>query len=395
MNTKSGLPLFNDMRVVTNFVPYLELTGWKQNGKQDSRWYTFLGPKDASDSLIELVLPKNPQARDLESYLANAVELLAAISDESEDITLRRITYFDRDVLSLKNIETGERNTITLDLAATQVSKLKQLVAYAACSEQEAKPYFVQALNIAGQMTSQYQFGHTFTGSFGLTIESPIVHSATTFMRERMSDVGDETKVESFQNMPIERRVMERIIRGLKLSNLATQEQSFKTIVQGYREAFNANMCESIDGMARTGYKERAPLEYSVLWSPKIKTAEDLTGLKPIKLVPTSYHLLKAAAAELKTLEPDYIQIQGHVKGLSTSYDPQSDAAIKRSIVLRGRLKDDSKPTDILVELKRDDYLSACDAHREWSTISVSGILGRAGNSWRLYDARDYKVISK
>jgi hypothetical protein len=152
-------------------------------------------------------------------------------------------------------------------------------------------------------------------------------------------------------------------------------------------------MCEALDMMARTGQKDRAPLEYSVLWSPKIKAPEDLTQPAPVKLVPTSYFLLRAAAEELKKLQPEYIEIQGHVKGVSASDNPQSDTTVKRSIILRAKLREDSKPTDILVELNRSDYLAACDAHRDWSKISVSGILGRAGSAWRLYDARDYKLL--
>jgi hypothetical protein len=379
-------PHLTHLKVEENVIPYLSFTGWKQVPARN-QWYVFQGGRDANDEPLEIVLPRNPEARDLRFYLENAVGLLAALKDEPEEEIIRRIVFFDRDVLSVRNLETGEYNSITLKLAARQVYDLRNLVNFSACSEYEPKPYFLQGqLSIARQMIEHYRFGHTFEGSFGFTIESQIVRMPSEHYQLNLFSESPPALT-----MPVERRVMERIIRGLEVTHQATRRQEPQLLIREYASGFNSNMCSAIVKMSQG---KKSPLEYSILWSVKLNPAEDIERIAPIRLSETSYDYLEYAAEELKKLEPEFVTVIGKVVGLSSRENPlESSTNIKRSVVVRGRYRSDMKPIDVIIELGRDDYIVANDAHLSWKTVEVSGILSRSGNAWRLTEVSNLRIL--
>jgi len=378
--------LFEELQIESNLVPYLELTGWEAVDDSPERWFVFRGEVDSEGEPLEIVLPRNPKARDLRIYVENVVNLLSALADETIQDTLRRIVYYDRDMLCVRNLETEGYNSITLRVAAQQVNELRQMVRYAACSEREPKPYFLSGeLGIAKKMIEHYRFGHTFSGSFGFTIESRIVRLPSPYEQLKLLPEGDEPPS---PRMPVERRVMERIVRGLAITQQATTSLDSQLLVREYPRGFNSNMCQAIVKMSR----EKKPLEYSVFWSPKIMPPQDIEGVGPVRLIERSYDYLAYAAKELRQLEPEHVTIRGRVTGLTSKDDPLG-ASTRRSVVIRGTFPDITRPVDVVVELDRDDYVAANGAHIDWNTVEIDGIIGRSGHAWRLSDPTNFRVM--
>lgn len=378
--------LFEELQIESNLVPYLELTGWETVDDPSERWFVFRGEVDSEGEPLEIVLPRNPNARDLRIYVENAINLLSALADETIQDTLQRIVYYDRDVLCVRNLETEEYNSITLRVAAQQVQELKQMVRFAACSEREPKPYFLSGeLEIAKRMIEHYRFGHTFSGSFGFTIESPIVHLPSPYIQLTLLPKGEEPPS---PRMPAERRVMERIVRGLATTQQATTSLDSQLLVREYSSGFNSNMCQTIVKMSR----EKRPLEYAVFWSPKIMPPEDVERVSPVRLIERSYDYLAYAAKELRQLKPEHVVVRGRVTGLTSRDDPLG-ASARRSVVIRGMFPDVTRSVDVIVELDRDDYVTANGAHINWNTVEVDGIIGRSGHAWRLSDPTNFRVV--
>ena len=225
---------------------YLRLTGWKPTESPSRRWLTFQGVADREGHPLEIVLPSDPSASDAKVHLVVAVHLLAEIREEPIDAVIARIRYHDRDVLRVRDLETAEQDSITLELAARQVYCLKQFVAFAASSERDPKPKFNVALDIGRDLVRRYRFGHTFAGSFGLTVEAPI-RGEPVVMRQ-LSLAPEEA--DDIVVMPIERRVMERIARGLRATHDARQYGNIDLLVREYPSAFNANMCRALAEMS-------------------------------------------------------------------------------------------------------------------------------------------------
>lgn len=384
MVTNSTTPVFADIRVEGNLVPYLQLTGWQESKEANNRWFVYQFSSKTDGDALEIVIPKNPRARDLKIYVENAINLLSALSEETNDDIVRRIVYYDTDVLHSRNIHTGEYNSITLRMASQQVTQLKQLVNFSAFSEYSPKPHFLSNENSTSrQMVEHYRFGHTFAGSFGFTILSPIIHLPQPYVQMKLFG---EAPLASLP--PIERRVMERIIRGLATTRQAVRRNDPQILIREYASGFNGNMCQSI---VRMSQDKRVPIEYKVFWSPKVKPADDINEIQSYELSELSYDYLEYAANELKKLKPEYVTVKGRIVGLSSKDNPLG-ATAHRSVIIRGRYRNDMRPVDIIIELNKDDYVTASQAHIEWVIVEVNGVLSRSGYNWRLTDASNFKI---
>ena len=368
-------------------ITYLQLTGWRLIDESNDRWFVFHGERDVSGNPLEIVIPKDFDVPDLPAYLEQAINILSVLDNEHPKDVMRRVVYYDSDVLSIRNLEETEYSSIVLRQAATQVNELKGLVTYATCSERDPRPYFGSPIPAAKKMTEKYRFGHTFSGSFGFTIVSPIRSLA---MQYEMNLDGPGGPIDDpIVVAPVERRVMERIMRGLKYTREATTQRDPQVLVKEYSGGFNSNMCSRVVGLS---IRKTLPIEFSVTWSPKIAPPEDLSEFREAKTNAAAYEYLEEAATVLRGLKPEYVTIQGLVTHLSSQADPLGDSIKGRSVVIRWT--DIPRPHNVAVALDKDDYVIAHKAHMTWSTVQVSGILQKTGNLWRLSGAFDLTVLN-
>ena len=369
----------------SDLVFYLNATGWRIGVGSNVKWLVYEGPADVGGSPVEIVLPQDADAPDVPSHLSHAINTLSALAGESAHQIARRVKYFDRDVLVIRNLETGDGDSITLQLATEQIAELKRLVSYSASSERDPRPHFLAALDIGGRMAERFRFGHTVRGSFGFTVESPTVQAPLEVQGSLLPSL-----VEAQVDLPFERRVMERIVRGLRTAKEATQERDIGKLVKGYAEGFNSNMCTALVKMSKG---KLLPVEYGVMWSPRVRVSKDVAEVGTVRLTRLSYDYLDEASEKLKALKPEEVTIRGRVVELRSGDDPLG-LGTRRSVVVRwidrpgGR-----RPRHVLIPLGRDEYEEAISAHHYWRTIEVSGVLERVGTSWRLSDPHRFQVV--
>jgi len=236
---------------------YLLLTGWKAIDSSGPKWVVYLGQQDAYGEPLEIVLPRhNAASLEARVHVASAVNLLSALSNEEPSRVVQRVRLYEYDILQIRDIETGKYHSIPLQLAARQVQAMKRLIAYATCSEEEPRTHFTNyQIKPARQMIEPFRFGQTFPGSFGFSVESKVVREPIRYIQKRLdldpsrSGAVQEEDYEAVY-LPIERRVMERIVRGLSIIQEGNGDDAVERLTEQYHSAFNANMCESIVEMS-------------------------------------------------------------------------------------------------------------------------------------------------
>ncbi len=376
-------------RQVSNLLSYLHLTGWRQN-QNGHRWKEYLGYADADGEPLSLVFPGDGNAFDMGNYFVKAIDLLSALSGESVEMTKRRIDYVDCDVLTVKNLETGDYDSIALPLADTQITGLKQLVTFGLRTERSPILFIKIPGGANPRALDNFRFGHTVKGSFGFTVQASINREADLFRRDQLALFDPSDHVDILIS-PIERRVMERIARGLIATRKAILTRNIDILVKNYAGGFNANMCDTIDAIGN----ER-PIEYDILWSPRFSKAADVEEFVPTILHETGYTFLRQASIAMKEQEPPRPElIHGLVTHVGSEVAPLGDDEDGRQVVIRWQ-RDllNSRTTRILVPLSRTDYLLAYDAHKNWNTVEVTGIPERVGPTWRLLSPRDFKILN-
>ena len=372
-----------------NLLPFLRYSGWVDSPEKNKNWIVLHGEMDIYGHPIELVFPNESNSyEEKQSYIIKAVALITALKKQPMQIVLQSIISYDRDLFYVRNLETNDNNAIVLQLAVSQINNIKSTLEYSASLEKNAKPYFVNVNSSARKIVNNFLFGHTFAGSFGFTVETPRLPEPLKFIQKRLPFEEEEDM--SLVNIPYERRIMERVARGLTYTKEAEEARNHNILINEYPSGFNSNMCSSVIGILNN---KRTDVEFRITWSPKVKPSEDVEGLQPIKIKENGYEILDYAAKELKKRTPEFITISGHVKALTSSDNPLN-LGTRRAVVIRTLLPNTNRESNVIIELERDDYAKANKAHIKWQNIQVSGILSRSGTGWRLLNVQGFKILT-
>ena len=365
---------------------YLESEGWELVSDNE-RWYVFEGCEDIEGDPFEIVLPKNINAPDYPMYVQHTIKILSSLMDKTPEKITNDILFYDWDILMVRMTENVDATSIPIHLAAKQIPALKQLIAYAASSEQDAKTYFDNSAS-GNKMLKHYRFGHTFASSFGYRIKSLVGDKKRFHQEPRQMDLFEEDESEVI--LPPSRRVMERIIRGLTATEEAVERRDAEPLIDGYAEGFNANMCDVI---LRISDSQKVPIEYSIKWSNKIIASDDVKNASNIHIRRRHFEYLETASEQLKILKPKFRTIHGLVIGLSSSGDPLSEDIIDRSVLVKWDPPGRGRSRKIRINLEKNDYIKAHQAHLAWDTISVNGVMQRKGSKWQLSEPREFKIL--
>ncbi len=388
MNSTVAERLMRAVDLESNLLPFLALTGWERVDEGNPRWVVVHGHHDSNGRPLELVFPRERSDQHRQAYILKAIDLLTALRDEPLQMVLQRLINYDRDLLCIRNIDADEDDAIPLGVAAKQVSNLKRTIDFSACSERVAKPYFASTTPKALEVSKAFRFGHTFAGSFGFTVAAPRLPDPTRFLQIRLNfdDPGAPPPVA----VPFERRVVERIARGLLFAREADESGDGGVLLREYASGFNSNMCAAVAAISR---ERGCAVEFRIAWSPKVPAGDDLAQIEPVRLRKAGCQILDDAARQLKALVPEPIKLNGHVRGLTASDDPLSPDS-RRAVVIRGLdARTTKRMLDVVVDLEPEDYAKAHDAHIRWRLVQISGILTRSGSAWRLSDPRGLKIL--
>ena len=369
-----------------DMLTYLIHTDWKLIDDSTSRFIVFKGPEDQDNNPLEIIFLRNPDAREQPLYIKNAVEILSLLKEIEPWRLIQDISNVNRDSLRIRILGVDSGDAISLRIAALQIYELKQLVAYAARSEVDQKPFYLNAQTPEARNTvNAYRFGHTFKGSFGFTIETPKLLDIHLFTQLSLLP----QLVTNKDNLPRWRKVMERIVRGLTDVQEATRERDPRVIVQNFKSGLNANMCQALVNML---LDKRLTLEYSVKWAA-LKLPDDpvIQYATPIELSEPASNQLEYAANELMELQPQKETISGLIIELSAKDSPL-ELDTSRTVRIRWFEEAEGKTFEATATLNRDDYLLAIKAHENWNSIQITGTLSRYKRNWRFIDYTDFQI---
>jgi len=304
------------------------------------------------------------------------VRLLATVENVPESEVAQAIHAVDIDYLRLKL-----PGPISMEGAVAIVTRLKNLMAFAACAEEEPRRYFAKAPGIGRQHAERCRFGQTFHGSFGFTVESPL------------SPPVQQTLPDFEARAPFERRVMERVARGLKLVQEAALTGNADLLLERYTSGFNANLCEVALGLVPSA--DESEVEYTIAWSPEWPAAADVAMQGSVRMGSRTRRYLETAAREMRQVEraPE-VMVEGLITHLRAETAPldddeeEGDADLERQIVIAWTTG--GITLGVRVPLNVQDYRLACDAHRDGVPMKATGQLEKVGRYWMLTQPRGF-----
>ncbi|WP_233133923.1 hypothetical protein [Synechococcus sp. BO 8801] len=359
----------------------LDDNDWQRVDHPNARINVFEG-LDRNGEYIKLVLPATADLVDAQSLISNALALLS----ESLNISVNSLTAFlvqhIADVLRTRSFRlVGHDDSLPLDIASEWILRMKQLLAASAYTEHDPRPSFEKTGALGSEFAHHCRFGHTFKGSFGLSIESPV------FVNPSIPEL------EASAGQPFERRVFERIARGIRNLRDAVNGDSIDILLESYSTGLNANMCRALSDAYEAVDGRR--IEYLFAWSSEIPVAEDLSGLNPFVFDGRAYEFAKATALQLEQKDDCEDQlVEGMIYQLK-SKEPVTPAfeLLQADRVITVKWSTEGAPgKSIRVPLSAEDYQLACDAHRDGQMIQVSGKPQKNGKVWTLHNVHGFRI---
>ena len=362
---------------------YLLTHGWSRVEHANKRISLFATKPDETGDYSSVALPVSAEYSDATKLINEAVRLIADFENRSAGKVVDRIYRWNLDILRARLITLrGHEDSLPLSVAAETISGLREFIGYAAYTESNPRPFFDKAGADAAAFTRHCRFGHTFSGSFGLTVECPVP------IVPELPMPGNQPAV------PFERKVFERVAKGLTILRYSVEKRSLDPMIEGYQSGFSANMCQTLAEIFQQAGGRR--IEYDLSWSPELKSSLE-SDWKPFLFEGQAYEFVLAAASELQKVEkiPDSV-IEGPITVLKSETPPGLDEQAKfEHLITMFWQREKDQTVQIRVPLSPKEYIDACDAHKEGRKIRIYGIPEKAGKFWVLTKPHDFAVLQK
>lgn len=328
---------------------------------------------------VEIVVPIFTTSSDAGVLLKSALSTLAELEERPPAEVIAAITARGVDVIRSRMPDSITLNeTIHLAVARNFVVGIRDVLASTATTELEPEPFFLRVKKEGTEFADRCRFGHTFKGSFGFTIESPI-------------SANVEPTLDGLEGTPpFERRVVERFARGLKYISAAAAQDDPSEIVDHANVGFNANACEQFADLVEQ--TSASKLTFDFLFSPEWRRhspqEEYEVGFQHAEIS-------REAARRLRTqVGPRDATIRGRIVRLQSEADPSD---IENSLGTReiAVLWSTEPEGDIHVRAVLDPmgYLTAVRAHADGRAVEISGTLEKKGRRWTLSSPSGLKVV--
>lgn len=330
-------------------------------------------------SKVEVILPPNYEASEFRSRISGVLKTLEIVEERDLTEVIAEVNQIGFDVLRshLPNARMVT-DAVPLDVAAKHIGAMKNLLASAATTEIKPVPYYGRLRKGAKLYSERCLFGHTFRGSFGFTVQSPVAEP----------DRADAL-FEGALNVPFERHVLVRLQLGLQQVADAVDRNSI------------ASAIESVDALSANGYDILASLiegaghlSLDFAFSREYPAAVEGGRIEDHFEIGTRH--VEVARETAIALRKRPVDRDATVIGLVTTLRNETDPnhlmadALDREIQITWRSEDFGK-IRVRVALNADDYRKAILAHLANETVAVNGRLIRSGKRWVLSHAHDFR----
>lgn len=229
------------------------------------------------------------------------------------------------------------------------------------------------------------RLGHTFPGSFGFTLITPLPNAVQGDLGIAIQGKVDRAFV------PFERLVIERMAREIRAIATATDTDDIEPLVGESlaMDAVSRRMCDAMSGLWPKD--SSLELEYEFEWSKRWKSSKDIgLCLSPVILTPNAKKVLVDASRHLQQQEKPTVQrqvVRGQVSDLhKVPGEFAKTAKDKKRLVTIMWQPTDKQVQRVQVELPPEDYERAVRAHHEDQAVQIEGYIRRKSPFYELLE---------
>ncbi len=361
---------------VSDLRAYLTARGWKSAPFARREELKYVVPAEAPPSETVLLLPSTEELDDYAERVELVVNSLSKLEDRPFEQVLRDILTPTCDKVNVR-LQTAEvrTGTLLLGFAAQFFDAVRNLLTFAACAEQDPRPYFPRAFKDAAAFAGRCRLAGTAPGSFRVTVEAPLPPPASHMQKQLLA-------------FPKERRILLGLMQGLTDLRAAHDRGSMDAFVSASQHRINANICDALRKMRPDA--DDAVVDIQVNWSPTWPLPDRSMGAS-VSFDDRSFETIAALGQALRTGEESTKRPwQGKVVGCAAE-DPRLDNG--HATMIKLRVEDYAPPMRIEVRLSAEDYRRAVQAHLDGKSVRITGALEKSGKKAALLEPSDFQVL--
>lgn len=368
-------------KILNNLHLYLSYKSWQKSETKYEGLYFY---KNDDYEGLKIYLPDNLNRIDSTLYINNALRVISAINNENSDKTIVTLFNLNSDRHNYR-LFGDDIHSIPLTVATGVLNITRQLIYQSTLKAYHIlrKTYYDDKKgNLLYEISRKYldtcSFQHTWQGSFGITIDAPLVPK------------DDDPSL--FESAPPQRVISERIHEGFKIIKEAIKLKSADYVIQNQEKGFNYNMLTQVIELGESlKHKET---EYSIDWSEMYPLSDNNRIEQKMVLEPKTYEMAEAAAIKL---QPEDIIMQVKFSGFpyvfSCPIDDINLAMVSENRYFRvsGTILD--KTATLQFNANYDQYVLAHQAHSEAKNLMIKCIIKKLTKGWEVLKLEDMYII--
>ena len=365
-------------------VKYLKDTGWIQYKTKKEYIKTFQKITD-KDDFYQVIIPIEKGLADYKQAMFEAIEQIAFLEGQSPEQLMLYLLNPNTDILKIrlqkKDIEAG---SILFDDAINLFENAKKLIA--ATAQDVLHPRYIhqgRQEEAVSQFINNCKFGQTEIGSYIISVVCPFAELDESEEYKQLSIFSDEEQCAN----SLTRKVTNRIMSNVSTIKKNIDNGEYEKLISDDEETMiSANFYEALTGMNISD--QDTAVEFIAQWSPVVK--RNRCDQDRIVLTHDYYQPITRTIEKLRETINTHSKLVGRVKRLESIPDASKRTNGKVTIVYLD--ENDNKKT-VRLQLARDDYNKAIEAHESGSHVEVIGEIEDNGKRTRSMIVESFSII--
>lgn len=353
------------------FAKYLKDTGWRDfpTKKTYIKIFQIIG---ANGDAFQATIPLDKNLSDYKHSMYQAIETVAFVEGQSAEQLMLFLLNPNTDILKIrldrKEIETGN---ILFDDAIRIYENAKKLIAATAQDILHPRRYHQGRMDDSvSKFISNCKFGQTEIGSYIVSVVCPFAELNEAEGYKQLSIFSDEEQCAN----SLTRKVTNKIMTNISLIKNTIIDGNFdKLISDDESTLISANFYEALTGLNLD--MEDTNVEFIAQWSPVVK--KNRCPCSRILLSHDYYQPIATAIGKLRERTNSKTKILGRIKTLDSSPDVSKRTSGKITVVY---LDENDKKKKVTVNLTKEDYDKAIEAHKKGNHVEIIGDLIHTGS---------------
>lgn len=366
------------------FAKYLKDTGWNAFPTKRNYIKVFQIIKPNGEA-FQVNIPLEKNLSDYKSAMYQAIETVALVEGQSAEQLLLFLLNPNTDILKIRLDKQGvEAGNILFDDAIRIYENAKKLIAATAQDILHPKKYHQGRMDDAiCKFISNCKFGQTEIGSYVVSVVCPFAELDEVEGYKQLSIFSAEEECAD----SLTRKVTNRIMKNITLIKNNIDEGNYDKLVSDDESTLiSANFYEALTGLNLN--EEGVDVEFMAQWSPAVKINRCCND--KILLSHNYYEPISNAVGKLREAVNTKTKILGKIKKLESVPDFAKRTSGKITVVY---LNDDDMKSTVTVNLKKEDYDKAIEAHSRGNYIEIIGDISNHGKRSKSISCDSFNII--